>query len=150
MLACHEPCLSCLSLPHSPQYNIRYHRRRGCIIKRRGYMPTFEELRYGHLSMKSRFGYHRRLQVGKYALNNASPFYSTTTIEDYNTTMSDDGLSIPNTVTMTRGVKRRAVRKTLSHILSSASRASSRRASSLAIEVDSRTSVYLHLPLVKD
>ena len=74
------------------------------------------------------------------ALNNASPLYSTsTTIEDYNTTMSDDGLSIPNTVTMTRGVKRRAVRKTLSHILSSASRASSRRASSLAIEVDSRT-----------
>ena len=68
----------------------------------------------------------------------SSPISTSITIKDNNeTTTSDDGLSI--SMTMTRGVKRRVVRKTLSHILSSAARASSRQASSLASEVDSRT-----------
>jgi hypothetical protein len=68
--------------------------------------------------------------------HDASPTSTSITIEDDNTTTSDDGSSIPTTAT--RGVKRRAVRKTLSHILSSAARSSSRRARSSSGEVDSR------------
>ena len=49
----------------------------------------------------------------------SAPISTSITVKDNNTTTSDDGLSI--SMTMTRGVKRRVVRKTLSHILSSTS-----------------------------